>query len=463
MTRRIALAILMTVWATLIAGGAAAYMTTRAVLLADLDASLVAKALALPQVEEESGERMEPVGSGRVGDRYLIRDDMGRTVGRPATAPAIMAPQVIRAAFVDLPDGSRVRSITLRAMARRSEDGQSAPVTISYSGTTEHFDGLLRRLGLSLVAAGLFGGLLAAAIAHAVAARSLIPLRHTAEVVGTIDEKCLNRRISEENLPPELLPVAKRLNEMLGRLEESTRQRQQFIADASHELRTPVAALVTAIEVSLRRTRDAESYRQTLQTCLADAHLLKRLVEALLAQARSGLAPPEHSLETVNPADLIGQCMTVVRPLADQRSIHVSTDVAAGLVLRTEPERLRSIVLNLVGNAIEYNRVGGEVVVECRRDTTDLLLQVRDNGPGIAQEHLSHLFDPLFRVDQARSSGHLGLGLYLVRTHARAMGGECSVRSAEGVGTAFEVRLPGLMDSKPPQNSDVAHLMMSRP
>jgi signal transduction histidine kinase len=412
MTRQIGLAILLTVSVILVACGATAYLATRAVLLADLDASLTARAMAQP-------------------------------VDHPTTAPAMAAPQLIRAAFVTMPDGSRVRSITLRAMTRRAGDDQPTPVTISYSGSAAHFDGLLRRLGWSLLAAGLLGAILAAAIAHAVAGASLRPLRETAEVVASIDGQGLHRRISEQNLPPELLPVARRLNEMLARLEESARQREQFIADASHELRTPVAALVTAIEVALRRPRDAQSYRATLQTGLADAHLLKRLVEALLVQARSGLTRPDPAPQTLELAGLVDECMTVVRPLADQRSIRIESSVARGILLQTQPDRLRSILLNLLGNAIEYNRDGGDVTISARVDGHDLVLEVHDSGPGIAAEHLSHLFDPLFRVDQARSSGHLGLGLYLVQTHARALGGRCTARSEPGVGSTFEVRLPG--------------------
>src|SRR5262245_61924941 len=100
MTRRIALAILLTVWATLIAGGAAAYLMARAVLLADLDSSLVARALALPQVDDNTGQRFEPIDTRALNDRYLIRDDIGRTLARPASSPAMVAPQIVRAAFV---------------------------------------------------------------------------------------------------------------------------------------------------------------------------------------------------------------------------------------------------------------------------------------------------------------------------------------------------------------------------
>lgn len=442
MTRRIALAILLTVWATLIAGGATAYFITRAVMLAELDASLVTRAMSVTHVNEQEDIEYLPVHSPEPDDRYIVRDEVGRTVARPSTTTARVQAQVVRAAFAPLPDGSRVRTLTLRIPARRRAGGEPAMMTVAYSGSAEQFDRLLGRLAWSLAGAGALGGLLAAGIAYAVAHRSLLPLRHTAEVVGSINEQCLHRRISQDDLPPELVPVATRLNEMLARLEQSRQQREQFIADASHELRTPVAALVTALEVSLRRLRDAEAYRQTLTTCLADAQLLQRLVEALLAQARSGLTPRGYDAEDVDLGEIIGQCVTALSPLAEQRDIRVQVETSEDLLVRTEPDRVRSIVLNLLGNAIEYNRVAGSVTICCQRKGREIILQIADTGPGIAPEQVPQLFQPLFRGDSARTSGHLGLGLYLVRSHARALGGDCTVESQMGRGTSFCVQWP---------------------
>jgi signal transduction histidine kinase len=109
----------------------------------------------------------------------------------------------------------------------------------------------------------------------------------------------------------------------------------------------------------------------------------------------------------------------------------------------TQPDRLRSIVLNLLGNAVEHNRDGGEVVVAYGLDNGQVNLEVRDTGPGIAPEHLEHVFEPFYRVDSARSGGHLGLGLYLVQSHCRALEGNCGVESSPGQGTTFRVRIPG--------------------
>lgn len=453
MTRRITIAILLTVWAILLAGAVGAYFTTRSVLLANLDESLVARAASLPQLVDERGQTLAPASPLRADDRYIVQNDVGQTMGRPTTGTAIStAPQLLHASFAPLPGGGRVRTVTLRAMGRPSSGAQLVPVTATFSGSAAEFDKLLERLAWALGIAGLVGALLSAWIARAVAIRCLRPLHVAADVVGTIDERSLDRRIDQRDLPTELVPVAGRVNEMLARLEDALRRRRQFTADASHELRTPVAALVTGIEVALRRDREPGQYRQALQTCLADAHLLQRLVESLLVQVKSELSIAQHATETIELAALLEQCVTALLPLAEQRSIQIDTDVPGDLLLRSQPDRLRSIVMNLLGNAVEHNRVGGSVRVAVTADDGLMCLEVSDTGPGIATQHLPHLFEPFYRADTAHSaSGHLGLGLYLVLTHARALGGTCNVISEPGAGATFKITLPGVIE--PPLES----------
>jgi signal transduction histidine kinase len=445
MTHRITLAILVTVWAILLASAVVAYLTTRAVLLASLDQSLIGRAASLPEIVDENGHSLSPVSSLRADDRYIVRNEIGQTFGRPTTGTTIhAAPQLLHASFAPLPRGGRVRTVTLRALGKPAQGGPPVPVTVTFSGSAGDFDRLLSHLGWSLCAVGAAGALLSATVARVVAKRCLRPLHAAAEVVGTIDERTLDRRIEQQNLPPELVPVADRINHMLERLEEALRRRRQFAADASHELRTPVAALVTAIEVALRRERDPSQYRQTLFTCLADARLLQRLVEALLVQVKSELSAFQQPLQNIDAAILIDECARAISPLAELQEIQLHVNAPSPLPIHTQPDRLRSIVMNLVGNAVQHNRSGGRVEVSASVDDGILRLEVRDTGLGIAQEHLAHLFEPFYRADAARGgSDHLGLGLYLVRTHVQALGGSCRVASELGRGATFEVKLPG--------------------
>src|SRR5262249_17424225 len=163
---------------------------------------------------------------------------------------------------------------------------------------------------------------------------------------------------------------------------------------------------------------DVDSYQKTLRTCLIDAKLLQQLVEVLMAQARSVVPRQGRETESIHLSVLVDECAKALAPLAAERGVKIHQNNCFGaLQIESEPDRLRSILLNLIGNAIEYNREGGEVVLSCETFNGGALISVRDSGPGISDEHLLHLFEPFYRADISRSSGHLGLGLHLVQTH----------------------------------------------
>ena len=451
MTRRIAGAILLTVWAILVAGGFAAYWVTRAVLLSDLDRSLVESARSLPEVTGDAGSDEAALIAGE--DRYVIRNDLGQTIASPGhgehpRGAGRDALPPYTAAFAPLGDGRRVRTVTVRVAPRHA----GAPMTVVYSRPTDALDRLLGTLAAVLTGCGAAAGAAAAAVAVAVARTALHPLHAAADVVGVIDEQKLDRRIDEPSLPPELRPVAARLNSMLERLERAFAQRKRFLADASHELRTPVAALVTALEVALRRKRDAAELTRTLELCLVDARYLRRLVTRLLEHARGETARRAPNPEPFDAAELLDQCATIADALGASRDVRVVRSYRAPIPVVTEPDRLRGIVTNLLANAVEHNRPGGTVELSARVGGGDVELSVRDTGPGIAAEHVPHLFEPFYRTtgrhpDTAApgASGeepHLGLGLFIVDSHVKALGGRCTVDSTPGVGTTFRVSIP---------------------
>jgi signal transduction histidine kinase len=334
------------------------------------------------------------------------------------------------------------------------------------------------------------GGLFAA---RSAARAALAPLQETATVIGGIDEKSLDRRIAVEKLPAELAPVGTRLNDMLGRLETAFMQRKQFLADASHELRTPVAGLVTTLEVALRRRREADEYVRTLETCLSDARLLHQLVIALLDQVRSQRFGAEPELSPVPVTQLLRQCATLAGTLGAAKGVKVELEAPEGLLLLTDELKLRSMVTNLLSNAVEYTpgesteeggsrggeggrvRLTAELVAgsdggwppldaalaelgtAVKAGHRRLVVRVIDNGPGIAAEHQPNLFEPFYRADAARTNPehHLGLGLAIVRSHARALGGEVRVVSpvfpGGTGGCEFIVEIPTLALGERPE------------
>jgi signal transduction histidine kinase len=442
MTRRIALAILLTVWTTLIVGGSIVYLATRTVLLADLDANLLARVSALPELWGDAVDGPPP----HSGDRFIVRNEAGRTVQRsPFAAPPMEPPRIIDASFTRLGDGERLRTITLSVTVPADEPDEGPErLTVVYSGSAERFDAVLSALAGSLLVFGLVAGAAGAAVAVVVARSALRPLRSAAETVGAIDERALDRRIDADALPQEMHPIAMRLNEMLERLERSFAQRKQFLADAAHELRTPIAALVTALEVSLRRPRTQLELQETVEQCMVDARLLQQLAQRLLEHARSDRPGDPEEAEVVALPALLQECAEVLKPLSARKQVAVQQAVDPAAKVTAAPGRLRSVVLNLLSNAIEHSPTGGAVELSGRMNNGMVTISVRDRGRGIAPEHLPHVFEPFYRGDAARSheDGHLGLGLFLVRSHVQAMQGQCRVESRPGEGTEIVVSLP---------------------
>src|SRR6266704_2072716 len=235
-----------------------------------------------------------------------------------------------------------------------------------------------------------------------------------------------------------------RLNERLARLEREFLQRKQFLADTAHELRTPVAAILTHLEVTLRRPRAAAVLAEALKTSLSDVQLLRRLVDALLEQVRSDRPMAAAQLTRIDVSVLLDQCASLIDALAAAKNVKIVRTFAPGIRAFTQPVALGSIVTNLLANGVEYSPPGSSVELNCRLAGPQLELTVRDNGPGIAPEILPHIFQPFYRADGSHGAkdGHLGLGLFLVQSHAKAMAGHCEVHSTVGAGSTFRVEIP---------------------
>ena len=215
MIQRLTWAILLTVWLTLVVIGAVDYIATRAVLLQELDASLLRRAAALPEISGQGGS------SGAAGDRFIVRNDMGKTLeASPNRQGLPEGLKVTGGKFARLADGHEVRTITLQLPA---EQAGGRALTIVYSGSAELVLDQLARLALVLVTCGLAAGVICSAIAYVVSRAIFKPLGATSSAIENIDEQTLDRRIDAAALPPELRPMAVRLNELLERLEGAVR------------------------------------------------------------------------------------------------------------------------------------------------------------------------------------------------------------------------------------------------
>jgi signal transduction histidine kinase len=236
----------------------------------------------------------------------------------------------------------------------------------------------------------------------------------------------------------------------LDQLKRAFAREKQAAADISHELRTPLTALLTTIEVGLRKSRTPEEYRELLEECRASGQQMSQLVEHLLTLARLDAGVIALRPRPVDATQVARQCVNLVRPLAEARGLSLQMQCSEPASLTTDPDKLREVLTNLLHNAIEYNRPNGSVELTVARQNGHLRFEVRDSGIGIAPEAREHIFERFYRADPSRQADglHAGLGLSIVKGYVDLMGGTIAVQSEPGEGSTFCVDLPAVEDDR---------------
>jgi heavy metal sensor kinase len=289
--------------------------------------------------------------------------------------------------------------------------------------------------------------LLAALGGYWLAKRALAPVDEITETARSLSAETLSARLAVPRTNDELERLSTTLNEMLERLEAGFRRISRFTADASHELRTPLAVMRTTAEVALRAPgRDAGETRAALEQIVAEVERTSHLTEnlLLLAKADSGAAGLQR--HDVDLAATVGEACAQAEVLARVKGLELATELPepARLYVAGDPQALRRLFLILLDNAVKYTPAGGRVEVALRGKGAHVVGEVRDNGIGISQDDLPHVFDRFYRADRARSRelGGAGLGLSIARWIAESHGGAIAVVSELERGSRFEVRLP---------------------
>ena len=301
----------------------------------------------------------------------------------------------------------------------------------------------LRRLAwwLSLAGAGVL--VLGLAGGWWLASRAIQPIHEISNAAVRIAEGNLSHRISTVGTENELSRLAEILNSTFARLESAFAQQGRFTADASHELRTPVAVILSQTQMTLARDRTPEEYRETLQACQRAAQRMRQLIESLLKLARLDAGQEGIKREPFDLARTTRECLEMVRPLAVERDVQIVADLEPADCLG-DAVGVGQVITNLVSNAVYYNREHGEVRATLRTEAALAVLTVADTGRGIPQEDLPHIFERFYRVDKSRSraSGRAGLGLAIAKAIVDMHGGRIEVSSKLGTGTVFTIRLP---------------------
>lgn len=346
-----------------------------------------------------------------------------------------------------------------RVLSAQAHTSGGLPVQVTIARARSDRLKLLTRYAIDLLLAVCIGATLATLFGFIIVRQGMRPLRAVIGKANDISTQRLNTRLAVGEAPAELRELGTAFNAMLDRLEDGVQRLSGFAADLAHDLRTPVNTLMVETQVALSRPRSNEEYQALLASNIEEYERLSRMIENTLFLARVDNAQMGLHREELDAGKELRRIGEYFEGLAEEAGValRVNGDAAqkvdeadgahagAGVVrLQADPILLQRAVSNLVSNAIQHTPEGG-VVELCVRDTArGVQVSVSNTGPGIAPEHLNHIFGRYYRADPARSaSSHsAGLGLAIVRAIMTLHGGTIEARSTPGERTIFLLQFP---------------------
>jgi signal transduction histidine kinase len=271
---------------------------------------------------------------------------------------------------------------------------------------------------------------------------ALAPVRRLSDALARIVRTGkVSERVPVRGQGDPLDDLGRLFNDMLDRIEGLVAGLRGSLDNVAHDLRTPLARLRAALEGAMGPGA-GEPTRAALEECLEECDRVASTLTALMDISEAETGTMRLRRESVDAADLLREARELYDDTAESRGVALTLEATPGLVVLGDPARLRQAMANLIDNAMKYTASGGHVDLLARRDGASVVLECRDDGPGIPPDELGRIWDRLYRGDRSRSERGLGLGLSLVRAIARAHGGEATVDSVPGRGSLFRVALP---------------------
>ncbi len=308
--------------------------------------------------------------------------------------------------------------------------------------SSENREALLARYRTVLAIISLVIVIVALAGGAIVTRSTLQPIRQLiAAVRGIVRTGRIDARVPVRAERDAIDELSALFNEMLDRITTLIRGMEHALDNVAHDLRTPMTRLRGVAERALQ-SNDVQAQREALVTSLEESERILAMLDTLMDISEAETGTMRLDVTAVPVAALVSEVVDLYEDTAEDKHIHVSTDVESDLAVPADPKRLRQALANLVDNAIKYTPSGGRVEIRARREGSVVRIDVADTGIGIAPHDLPHVWDRLYRGDQSRTERGLGLGLSLVRAIAVAHGGTADVAAEPGRGSTFTVRLP---------------------
>lgn len=378
---------------------------------------------------EESDEGDEGAGEGGEGEGH----GEGSELNESSAVATLISTATEGGTYIDVPGEHGTQ---LRAFVRRVDAGGSSLIVATLAPASSSGSPINRLLVICLIALGS-AVLVVTIVANFVGGVAVRPLRRLAGEVHSLDERSLDDRVGVPPNATEIADVANAINTLLSRIEESLQRERSFVADASHELRNPLASLRGELELSARNA-DPEDMRDGIVRAIDETDRLTRLADDLLLLARADVG--NLPKEPLSLADAAGTAVVHQAPKAKEVGVRLELRGEDATILGVSGLAGRAIE-NLIENALRYAPADSSVEVTLWSADAAAGVDVKDTGPGIKEEERVRVFDRFARADpgRARGTGGVGLGLAIVSSAMRAMDGEVQLLSAEPGDTTFRL------------------------
>ena len=403
----------------------------------------------LPELGTNATDQQGNHADVNFGSLVRILDGRGHLLRQTAASSALRIPSVsVTQALQGTPwqgdvTSSTGQQIRLYSMVLTENGAHVAIVQVGES--LAQLNAALHSVALELVLIAPCILLLGALGSYWLASRAFVPIDRLTRTTQQIQAGDLHQRVPVPRTHDEVHRLATTLNEMISRLDEAFRRQRRFVADASHELRTPVAVIRSMTDLALLEELTLQESRQMLGNINSEAERLSHLISELLALARSDEGKTLLELEPIRLDHLVEGVVANAEIMAMEHYTALHVHITKSVTVLGDEARLIQALINLLDNAIVYTNAGGHITVSVEQREHTAELTIRDTGIGIAPEHIPHLFERFYRVDPARvrtDGNSSGLGLAIVEWVIHAHGGTITVESQVGQGSTFFITLP---------------------
>lgn len=274
-----------------------------------------------------------------------------------------------------------------------------------------------------------------------IAGKALSPINHITKTAQAIGQSNLSKRLNMNKIEDEVGRLAATFDEMLDRLEAAFKREKQFTSDASHELRTPIAIISAHAEESLRGNKNPMDYEESMEIILRESKKMGQIVSQLLMLTRGDAGKYKSEIENINLSVILRDVVEDMRDFADKSGVALYSAIVSNLSIEADQTLITRMLINLIDNSIKYSQKGGWVKVSLSAENSFARITVEDNGIGISQNDLPHIFERFYRADKVRTRNGTGLGLSIVKWIVELHDGSIHVTSEKDSGTAFDIRL----------------------